>query len=102
MTLQAEIIRKVLFELPNFNAFQLYNEIKNGPKVFTERTKQMAMDGSIQEYPRDPRAGATDYTGVDDRSLYVFFTCNLQPATLKSDISEKQCTFLINLMTDNN
>lgn len=62
----------------------------------------MAMDGSIQEYPRDPRQGATDYTGVDDRSLYVFFTCNLQPATLKSDISEKQCTFLINLMTDNN
>ena len=100
--MQAEIIRKVLFELPNFNAFQLYTEIKKGPKIFTERTKQMAMDGSIQEYPRDPRAGGTDYTGIDDRSLYVFFTCNLQPATLKSDISERQCTFLVNLMTDNN
>ena len=62
----------------------------------------MAMDGTIQEYPRDPRTGNTDYTGIDDRALFVFFTCNLQPGTLKSDISEKQCTFLVNLMTDNN
>ena len=100
--MQAEIIRKVLFELPSFSAFQLYQEIKNGPKIFTERTKQIAMDGSIVEYPRDPRQGGDDYTGIFDRSLFVFFTCNLQPGTLKSDISEKQCTFLINLMTDNN
>lgn len=62
----------------------------------------MAMDGTIQEYPRDPRQTGTDYVGIDDRSLFVFFTCNLQPDTLKSDISEKQCTFLVNLMTDNN
>jgi hypothetical protein len=52
---QAEIIRKVLFELPDFNAFQLYHEIMMGPKSHPERTRQMAMDGSIQEYPRDPR-----------------------------------------------
>ena len=62
----------------------------------------MAWDGSILEFPKDPRPGATDWTGIDDRSLFVFFTCNLQPATLKSEISEKQCTFLVNLMTDNN
>ena len=35
----AEIIRKVLFELPNFNAYQLYQEIKNGPKIYTEKTR---------------------------------------------------------------
>ena len=86
--------------MPNFSAYQLYQEIKNGAKTFVQRTKQLAMDGSIVEYPRDPRPG--DYNGIFDRSLYVFFTCNLQPGTLKSDITEKQCTFLVNLMTDNN
>ena len=67
----------MLFELPSFNAFQLYEEIKQGPKRYTDCTRQMAADGTIQEYPRDPRQGATDYTGIDDRSLFVFFTCNL-------------------------
>ena len=62
----------------------------------------MAADGNVEEYPRDPRQGADEYGGIMDRSLYVFFTCNLQPGTLKSEISEKQCTFLVNLMTDNN
>ena len=32
----AEIIRKVLFELPDFSAYTLYNEIKQGLKEFSD------------------------------------------------------------------
>lgn len=46
--------------------------------------------------------GIQDPLGIDDRALFVFFTCNLQPETLKTVITERQCTFLVNLMTDNN
>lgn len=71
--------------------------------MFSQRVRQLEHDGTVKEYPRDSVGpGETDYMGIDDRSLFVFFTCNLQPDTLKSDISEKQCTFLVNLMTDNN
>ena len=99
----AEIIRKVLFELPDFSAYQLYLEIKNGLKSHVERIRHLAMDGSIREYPiENPSRGEQDILGINDRALFVFFTCNLQPDTLKTEISEKQCGFLVNLMTDNN
>ena len=74
----AEIIRKVIFELPHFSAFQLYQEIRNGFKSHVNRVKHLAQDGTIKEYPGDvPRHGDTDVLGIDDRSLFVFFTCNL-------------------------
>ena len=48
------------------------------------------MDGNIREYPRENiRNGEVDALGIDDRALFVFFTCNLQPDTLKTDITEK-------------
>ena len=43
----AEIIRKVLFELPDFSAYQLYLEIKNGLKTHVDRIKTLDMDGTI-------------------------------------------------------
>lgn len=100
----AEIIRKVLFELPEFSAYTLYTEIKQGLKEFSEvqRTRQIGIDGTMKEFPVESRRGVIDQLGIDDRALFVFFTYNLQPETLKSQITEKQCTFLVNLMSDNN
>lgn len=34
--------------------------------------------------------------------LYCFFKVSLQSGTLKQDFTDKQCSFLVNLMTDNN
>ena len=68
-----------------------------------DKVRHLNADGTIREYPIESvRNGEPDVLGIDDRGLFVFFTCNLQPETLKTVITEKQCTFLVNLMTDNN
>ena len=89
--------------MPQFSAYQLYLEIKNGFKSHVDRIKHLASDGNIREYPRETdKRDDREVFGIDDRALFVFFTCNLQPDTLKTIITEKQCTFLVNIMTDNN
>jgi len=67
----------------------------------------MGHDGQIYEYPRDgdlegSAAGAQLHTGIDDRAIFCYFKTNLQPETLKSELTDKHSTFLVNLMTDNN
>ena len=37
----------------------------------------------------------------DDRSLHHFFEYCLQQDTLVSDISQRECTFLVNLLSEN-
>ena len=83
---QAEIIRKVLFELPDFSAFQLFQEIQNGTQA------------AGSDYPRDPNRLMST---LDDRSLFNFFGYCLQPDTLASEITERECTFLVNLLSEN-
>ena len=83
---QAEIIRKVLFELPDFSAFQLFQEIQNGTQ------------GTGGDYPRDPNRLMNT---LDDRSLCHFFQYCLQPDTLVSEITERECTFLVSLLSEN-
>lgn len=58
----AEIIRKVLFELPEFSAYTLYTEIKQGLKEFSEvqRTRQIGIDGTMKEFPVESRRGVID------------------------------------------
>lgn len=57
----------------------------------------------MYEFPKNPRASQSGQNrGIDDHSIYCFFKLNLQPGTLKQDLTDKQCSFLVNLMTDNN
>ena len=90
--------------MPDFNAYQIYKEIKNGARTFMNRVKEIAHDGTIQEYPAQSSRphGEPDCLGIDDRALELFFRHTLQADTLKSNITDRQCTFLVNIMTDNN
>lgn len=40
--------------------------------------------------------------GITYKAFFCYFRVNLSPGTLKSELSEKDCNFLVNLMTDNN
>jgi hypothetical protein len=42
--------------------------------------------------------GGADFDGVDDRSLHCFLQIGLQGGVLKSDINEKDCIFLVNVI----
>lgn len=42
--------------------------------------------------------GGGDFDGVDDRSLHCFLQVGLQGGVLKSDINEKDCIFLVNVI----
>lgn len=54
----------------------------------------------MYEFPKNPRKD--DSNNFDDHSIFCFFKINLQADTLKQDFTDKQCSFLVNLMTDNN
>lgn len=66
----------------------------------THRQKQIGNDGILYEFPKNPRADVI--SGIDDHSIYCYFKVRLQPGTLKQDFTDRQCSFLVNLMTDNN
>jgi hypothetical protein len=38
--------------------------------------------------------------GLEEKTLFVYFKLNLQQGTLKTELTERQCAFLINLMSD--
>jgi hypothetical protein len=42
--------------------------------------------------------GGSDFDGVDDRSLHCFLQVGLQGGVLKSDINQKDCIFLVNVI----
>ena len=42
--------------------------------------------------------GGADFDGVDDRSLHCFLQVGLQEGVNKSDINEKDCIFLVNVI----
>lgn len=98
--MQAEIIRKVLFELGDFAAYQLYTEIKNGMKVYETTKHELGNDGNMQEYA--PSSNRIETNGICHKAFYCYFQVKLNPGTLKCELTEKQCSFLVNLMTDNN
>ena len=86
-----------MFELPNFQAWTLFKQIKEGIGRQKNRRMQLEGDGLIYEYQ-----GSRSKPGFDDRDIYCFFRTNLQPGTLKQDFTDRQTSFLVNLMTDNN
>ena len=66
----------MLFALPDFNAYQIYQEIKNGARTFMNRTRELAHDGTINEYPH--KSHDIECLGIDDRALELFFRNTLQ------------------------
>jgi Ca2+-binding EF-hand superfamily protein len=40
--------------------------------------------------------------GITYKTFYCYFRCTLSPGTLKNELTERQCNFLVNLMVDNN
>ena len=73
----AEIIRKVMFELPNFQAYHIYQQIRKGAFSHAQRQRELTEDGSLKEFPK------TKAKGIDDLQIFSFFKANLQPGTLK-------------------
>ena len=78
--MQAEIIRKVLFELADFNAYHLFQEIRNGSRSYLHRTRALGHDGQYYEYPMHPGGedfGAEQGLGIDDRAIFCYFRTTL-------------------------
>jgi hypothetical protein len=94
----------VLFELPQLQAYHLYSDLRNGSSPFASRSRQLGSDGIMHEFPKHPRSSENRNVPrvLDDRAIFCYFRLNLQAETLMADFTDKQCTFLINLMTDNN
>lgn len=53
-----------------------------------------------QEGTFDPNVRDSD--GVNDRALHCFLQVGLQEGTLKTELTDKDCTFLVNLINDEN
>jgi len=53
-----------------------------------------------QEPAYDPDQRDSD--GVNDRGLHCFLQVGLQEGTLKTELTDKDCTFLVNLINDEN
>ena len=51
------------------------------------RTRELAHDGTINEYPH--KSHDIECLGIDDRALELFFRNTLQEHTLKSEITPK-------------
>ena len=43
-----------------------------------------------------------DFDGVDDRAIHCFLQVGLQSGTLRTEMDEKDCTFLVNLINQEN
>ena len=54
----------------------------------------------MYEFSKHPR-GEQEARELDDRAIFCYFRLKLTADTLKHDFTDKQCTFLVNLMTDN-
>ena len=46
----------------------------------------------------DEEGGGADFDGIDDKCMHCFLQAGLQTGTLRTEISEKDCTFLVNLI----
>lgn len=55
-----------------------------------------------QNKQADDDDGSPDVEGVDDRALHCFLQAGLQEGTLKTELTDKDCTFLVNLINDDN
>lgn len=44
----------------------------------------------------------TDIEGIDDKQIHCFLEAGLQSGTLRTDLTEKDCIFLVNLMNQAN
>ena len=46
----------------------------------------------------DGESNGTDVEGVDDRAIHCFLQAGLQSGTLRTELNEKDCIFLVNLI----
>jgi hypothetical protein len=47
-------------------------------------------------------SGGPDFDGIDDRSMYCFLQAGLAEGTLRTELTDKDCTFLVNLIVQDN
>ena len=127
-----EIIRKVMFETKGFNAFDLFSQLREyGPakqkelqkkkqleKLMAEGTdlsdplvqqqienlnSDLAVTGTGQnQNDQNGDEGGVDFDGLDDRALHCFLQVGLASGTLKTELTDKDCTFLVNLINEEN
>jgi len=53
----------------------------------------------MYDFPKHPRGETQEF---DDRAIFCYFKLKLAAGTLKHDFTDRQCNFLVNLMTENN
>ena len=89
--------------MKDFGAYQLYQEIRNGARVYDKPTVVLNHEGQMQEFEPDSHRELQELErGITFKAFYSYFRTNLSPGTLKSELTEQQCNFLVNIMTDNN
>lgn len=65
-----------------------------------QQIEQLNADLNTQKAQSPDEDDAPDFNGVDDRALHCFLQVGLQEGTLKTELTDKDCTFLVNLAND--
>lgn len=52
--------------------------------------------------PNNNNEEGTDVDGIDDKQIHCFLEAGLQSGTLRTELTEKDCIFLVNLINQEN
>jgi len=74
----------------------MFTEIRNSSRSFLNQSRNLAAKGDLSDYTIEQSHG------LDEQAIFCYFKLKLQHGTLKSELTERQCSFLINLMSDTN
>lgn len=85
---------------------KLQEQIENGenPDLAKQQMENLNADLNVtstdnkKDDDQNGQDEGVDFDGVDDRSLHCFLQVGLQGGVLKSDINEKDCIFLVNVI----
>lgn len=75
--------------------------LEEGGDPNSEEVQALNHDLEINDGQMDDNSGP-DFDGVDDRALHCFLEAGLQTGTLRTEMTEKDCIFLVNLINEEN
>jgi hypothetical protein len=84
----------VIFELSEFRAYDIFNEIATSGKNLQRRLNKENFYKDHEEKDEGPY--------IDDRAIFCFFKKQYQPETLEGDIHDSECKFLVKIMDSRN
>lgn len=75
--------------------------LEEGGDPNSAEVKALNDDLEVNDGKQDDNQGP-DFDGVDDRAMYCFLEVGLQTGTLRTEMTDKDCIFLVNLINEEN